>query len=449
MATLSTGEWNGIVSRVRENYPNLTRQWFEQLHGASLEHGVLEVFCANVPQQRYLGAHCIRPFCEAAQEETGCLISVRFALADRSAESGGNGHAAPQDTQDSLPPSPDVVALDPEYEFDQFVTGPCNRLAHAACIAVSEAPGETYNPLFIHGDVGLGKTHLLQAICQRAQQRVPAPRILYLSCEAFTNHFIESVERGDLHHFRFRYRHVDILVIDDIQFLAGRERTQEELFHTFNTLYQARKQIVLSADCTPREIPSLADRLVSRFSWGLVARIDCPCLETRMAIVRKKARRRNIPLGEAVIACIAATCATNARELEGAITTLDAVSQQLGREIDLSSARAALATETHNAHKPVAIGTIVDTVSEHFGVKKSELQGKRRSKSIAFPRQICMHLAREMTAHSLEEIGSHFGGRDHTTVMHATRRIAQLRQEDAGLSALLMDLKNRIAGQNA
>lgn len=449
MASLSTGEWNGIVNRVRENYPNLTRQWFDQLHGASLEHGVLEVFCANVPQQRYLGAHCIRPFCEAAQEETGCLISVRFVLTDPRDATGGNGHTTPKDTQSSLPPSPDVVPLDPEYEFDQFVTGPCNRLAHAACIAVSEAPGETYNPLFIHGNVGLGKTHLLQAICQRAQQSVPAPRILYLSCEAFTNHFIESIERGDLHQFRFRYRHVDILVIDDIQFLAGRERTQEELFHTFNTLYQARKQIVLSADCTPREIPSLADRLVSRFSWGLVARIDAPCLETRMAIVRKKARRRNIPLTEAVIECIAATCPTNARELEGAITTLDAVSQQMGREIDLPAARAALAAGEHHDKKTQTIGPILDTVSEHFCVKKSELQGKRRSKSIAFPRQICMHLAREMTAHSLEEIGSHFGGRDHTTVMHATRRIAQLRQEDAGLSALLADLKNRIEGQNS
>ncbi len=450
MPTISASQWNGIVKRVRQRHPNLTRHWFDQLRGANLEHGVLQVFCANVPQQRYLAQYCAGPFSEAAQEETAHLVTVRFALPEHDAPHGSGDRTDLPEVHNSLSKDPDPpwrIDLNPEYQFDQFVTGPCNRLAHAACVAVGNAPGETYNPLFIHGEAGLGKTHLLQAICQEAQAKKADLYILYLSCEAFTNHFVEAIERGALHQFRLRYRRVDILVIDDIQFLAGRERTQEELFHTFNTLHQQRKQIVLSADCPPREIPSLENRLISRFSWGLVARIDRPCLETRMAIVRKKTHRRNIHLPEAVVHFIASTIDTNTRELEGAITTIDAYSQQLGQNIDLSCARAALGAGTVQPSRAITIPQIVEIVAEHFGIKKSDLQGKRRNKSIALPRQVCMHLARDLTPHSLEEIGSHFGGRDHTTVMHAARRISKLREEDASLSGTLEVLKSRINGQ--
>ena len=442
MATISPCEWNGIIDRVQARHPNLARHWFDQLQGADLEFGVLEVVCANAPQQRYLGRHCTKPFCEAAQEETGRLISVRFVLPEH--RDNGNGQAGAPAMPALFSSGSASVALNSAYQFEEFVTGPCNRLAHAACLAVSSAPGETYNPLFIHGESGLGKTHLLQAICQQAGTREPHLQILYLSCETFNNHFIEAVEQGALHQFRFRYRHVDILVIDDIQFLAGPERSQEELFHPFNTLYQSRKQIVLSADCGPREIPSLEDRLISRFNWGLVARIDPPCMETRIAIIRKKARRRNIHMPDAVVDWLAATVETNARELEGVITKVDAYCQDLGVEIDLAAARAALCPDSHVERERVTIPAIVSQVCDHFGVTKSAIHGKRRTKSIAFPRQVCMHLARDLTDHSLGEIGRAFGGRDHTTVLHSTRRIEALRQDDPDLTATLEALKRRI-----
>ncbi len=437
MAPLADSEWSGILNRVKQTFPNLARHWFDDLQVPDLQHGVLHVRCANLPQQRYLGEHCARPFSEAAQQETGRLISVRFSVPDALRLPGSQSQDPPSFVSEagSLP-------LNPEYTFDEFITGPCNRLAHAACVAVSAAPGQTYNPMFIHGSVGLGKTHLMHAICHHIKAQRQAPlKILYLSCETFTNHFIEAVERGALHQFRFRYRHVDILLIDDIQFLAARERSQEEFFHTFNTLYQTGKQIVLSADCSPRSIPSLEDRLVSRFNWGLVARIDRPCLETRIAILRKKARLRQVAFPEEVILLIASHFDSNTRELEGAITTVDAYSQQLGQPIDLAGARTALGLEPAPGTRQVTIPRILEVIAQHFGLKKSDLLGKRRTKSIALPRQICMHLSRELTGHSLEEIGSHFGGRDHTTVLHATRQVSKLKEHDEALSATLEHLK--------
>jgi chromosomal replication initiator protein len=287
-----------------------------------------------------------------------------------------------------------------------------------------------YNPYFIHGAVGLGKTHLLQAICQSVRQRRPDSRCSYLSCETFTNHFIEAVECGSLNQFRYRYRHVDVLVIDDIQFLAERERSQEEFFHTFNTLHQSQRQIVLSADCAPGEIPSLEERLISRFNSGLVALMDRPCFETRMAIVGKKAKLRAIEVPEEVIREVASALDTNIRELEGALTRLDALSQTQGGKITLELAKAALRTPQRG---PVAIPTILEAVAERFSLKVSDLQSKRRSKSVTFPRHLCMYLARRMTGQSLEAIGGYFGGRDHTTVLHASRLIGDRMEQEPEL----------------
>ena len=233
------------------------------------------------------------------------------------------------------------LPLNPDYTFEQFVTGPCNRLSHAASVAVGEQPGRVYNPLFIHGGVGLGKTHLLQAVCQKVLERQADARILYLSCDSFVNQFIESVGQGDMQQFRVRYRYVDMLVIDDIHFLTGHGRTQEEFFHTFNTLYQQQKQIILSADCSPAEIPELEERLVSRFNWGLVARIEKPCYETRMAILQKKARMRGLNLPDDVVCYIAGTVYTNTRELEGAITKIQSMSLLQNGTIDLELAKRA------------------------------------------------------------------------------------------------------------
>ncbi len=443
MAALTSSEWQDVLAYVRKNHANVVRKWFDELGDAALDHGILEIGCANLPQQRYLTEQCIVAFTEAAQVLTSRLVTVRFLIVAPAPVNGhANGHMprppAGSFDDDSMP------TLNPEYTFDNFVVGPSNRLAHAASIAVSENPGEAYNPLFIHGSVGLGKTHLLQAICHHVRMTRPDAQMLFLSCETFNNHFIEAVEAGALERFRYRYRHVDVLLIDDIQFLSARERSQEEFFHTFNTLYQERKQIVLSADCCPREIPSLEDRLTSRFNWGLVSRIDTPCLETRMAIVQKKSRNRNVDLPEDVVHHLASCIDSNTRELEGAITLVDALSQQHGRPVDIETAREAIGEQPSVRHR-VSVQAILDDVAAQYAVTKAELLGRRRHKSIALPRQVCMYLARNLTELSLQEIGNRFGGRDHTTVMHAIRHVDHRRQEDHDLSVTLDELSVRLA----
>ncbi|MCY2932474.1 MAG: chromosomal replication initiator protein DnaA [Planctomycetota bacterium] len=330
-----------------------------------------------------------------------------------------------------------------DYHFDSFVQGPCNRLAFAASVAIADAPGKAYNPLFLHGSVGLGKTHLLHAICRKIKADNPAAKICVLSCETFVNHFISAVERGQLHEFRYRYRHVDLLAIDDIQFL--REQTQEEFFHTFNTLYQAQKQIVLTSDREPKEIHHLEERLISRLNWGLVARIDKPCYETRVAIVHKKARMRNIALPEDVVCFIAGAIESNSRELEGAISRVAMLAAVLDRPIDLNLAEQALGAKgADRAERQITIEDILKAVTGRFRVRLSDLQSRKRSRSIALPRQICMFLARSLTRHSLEEIGGYFGGRDHTTVLHANKTVDTLCKKNPEFQATLESLTQEI-----
>jgi len=336
------------------------------------------------------------------------------------------------------------LRLNPNYIFDNFVVAPSNRLAHAAAVAICDAPGKAYNPLFLHGTVGLGKSHLLQAICHRLLQKNPEANILYLSCESFVNQFIASVERGELEDFRYRYRHLDVLVIDDIHYLADKERTQEEFFHTFNTLYQAQRQVILSSDSAPQEIPHLEERLISRFKWGLVARIDRPSFETRVAIVTKKARIRGVELPDEVTQYIARTIDTNVRELEGAVTRVAAQAMLTGAAITLDMARDVLADAVSQAPQEVTVNQIMDVVTRHFSIRIADLQGKKRTQSVALPRQICMHLARVLTRHSLEEIGGYFGGRDHTTVLHADRKIADELKTNAELRATIDALTSAI-----
>ncbi|MCK4658934.1 MAG: chromosomal replication initiator protein DnaA [Phycisphaerae bacterium] len=429
MATLKASEWSDITGHMRVNFPDLVRGWFSTLEPRGLEGGVLTVGAGNSSQVRYLAKHCRRPFVEAAQAATGMLVSVCFET--------DNPEPAPSLSLSFEQEFPELT-LNSDYVFENFVTGPCNRLAHAAAIAVSEKPGRAYNPLFLHGDVGLGKTHLLQAVCHTIQTREPQQQASYISCETFTNHFIEAVEKGALNQFRYRYRHVGILVIDDIQFLAERERSQEEFFHTFNTLHQAQRQIIMSADCCPSEIPSLQERLVSRFNSGLVALMDRPCLETRMAIIRKKAKLRCIEVPEDVVKLIASEIKTNIRELEGALVKTDALSQTRDGIINHEIASEALGT-TMNNHM-VTIPSIIDRVSVHYGVRVSDLQSRKRTKSVVFPRQVCMYLGRELTKHSLGEIGGFFGGRDHSTVLHSSRLIKEARESDPQLNHALEEI---------
>ena len=353
--------------------------------------------------------------------------------------------SSPTPKRPGLLHSSDVV-LNPKYTFENFVVGPCNRFPHAAAMGAAEAPGKVYNPFFCHGNVGLGKTHLLQSICSSVLDRWADTRILYLSCETFVNHFINALENGDLEKFRTKYRNVDVLVVDDIHLLANKERTQEEFFHTFNTLYNAGKQIVLSSDSPPKDIPTLQDRLVSRFKWGMVTEIEPPCYETRMAIVKRKSRERGTQVPDDVAQLIAEHVDENVRELEGAVTRLIGYSSLTGKPITLELAREGLADLLHVRRGAPSMDDIIQEVTQHFGVKLSELQSKKRTKSIAYPRQVAMYLARKLTRHSLEEIGGWFGGRDHSTVLYAVDRISDLLTKDAGCKQSVEDLFGRFQG---
>jgi chromosomal replication initiator protein len=430
---LDAAVWQQILNTVRAQHPSLHRVWFDQLVPRQLTNGVIRVTVATPAQLNFCQSQCQQPFTAAAQQSTGRLVAVSFHC--ENLPRGGVFNEGEQ-----------PLPLNPDYVFDHFVTGPCNRLPHAAAVAVSEQPGRAYNPLFIHGGVGLGKTHLLQAVCQRLLERHDEARILYLSCDSFINQFINAIETGDMNQFRFRYRNVDMLVIDDIHFLAGRDRTQEEFFHTFNTLYQQHKQIILSADCPPSEIPELEERLVSRFNWGLVARIEKPCYETRLAILQKKARMRGLALPEDVICYIAAKVENNTRELEGAITKLQGMSLIQDGRIDLDLAKAALGETATAEQRRITIQQIFDAVTKYYNVKMSDLQSKKRHKSVAFPRQVCMYLARRHTRYSLEEIGGYFGGRDHTTVLHAERKIGGDVEHDREIARQLTSLENQLTG---
>ncbi len=432
MGEVNSGIWQRIIEHVINHAGNLIRPWFTQLEPVAMEHGLLEIQAPGHREQQYLQQHATRLFTEAAQIATGRLISVCFLAAKT--------ETPPADDQPQTDFFAGAMPVNQDYTFDNFVTGRCNRLAHAACHAICESPGKTYNPLFIHGNVGLGKTHLLHAVCHELTARNPGAQCCLLSCETFVNHFIEAVERGKLHEFRYRYRHADLLVIDDVQFLAGHEQSQEEFFHTFNTLYQSQKQLILSSDRSPTEIAELEDRLISRFNWGLVARVEKPSYETRVAIVRKKAKWRQIEIPEDVVCLIAGTIDSNFRELEGAIAKVTMLAKVYDRPIDMAIANEALGAAVDQPRREVTIEQILEAVMQRFSIRLTDLQSKKRSKSIAFPRQICMYLARSLTRHSLEEIGGYFGGRDHTTVLHANRTIKAQRAQNVQLNATLEQL---------
>ena len=338
------------------------------------------------------------------------------------------------------------IGLNPKYTFDNFVVGPCNRFAHAAAVGAAEAPGRNYNPFFLHGSVGLGKTHLLQSLCFALLDRNPQTRIQYLSCETFVNHFISALENGNVQKFRNKYRNVDVLVVDDIHVLANKDRTQEEFFHTFNTLYQSGKQIVLSSDSPPKDIPTLQERLVSRFKWGLVTEIEPPCFETRMAILKRKSRERGRELPDDVACLLAERIDSNIRELEGAVTKLLGFAGVTCSQVSCDLAREALRDVFEARKGQPSMEDILTVVCEHFDVKISELQSKKRTNAIAYPRQIAMYLARQITRHSLEEIGGYFGGRDHSTVIYAIEKVGQLVLEDGEARGVVDGFLARLQG---
>lgn len=342
----------------------------------------------------------------------------------------------------------DVPRLNPKYVFDEFVIGNSNRFAHAASLAVAESPAKAYNPLFIYGGVGLGKTHLMHAIGHYILEQNPDAKVVYVSSEKFTNELINSIKDDKNVEFRNKYRNVDVLLVDDIQFIAGKERTQEEFFHTFNTLHEANKQIIVSSDRPPKEIPTLEDRLRSRFEWGLITDIQAPDFETRIAILRKKAEIDSIIIPNEVYEFIARKIKSNIRELEGALTRIIAYSSLTNREISADLAAEALKDIIASSKtKQVNVELIKSIVAQYYNLKVEDFESKRRTRSISFPRQIAMFLCRELTDLSLPKIGEEFGGRDHTTVIHAFDKITKEKATDAQFKIQLDKITSEIKGE--
>lgn len=335
--------------------------------------------------------------------------------------------------------------LNPKYTFKSFVIGNSNRFAHAASLAVAESPAKAYNPLFIYGGVGLGKTHLMHAIGHYILESNPSAKVVYVSSEKFTNELINAIRDDKNEEFRNKYRNVDILLIDDIQFIAGKERTQEEFFHTFNELHDANKQIILSSDRPPKEIPTLEDRLRSRFEWGLIADIQVPDFETRMAILKKKADVENLNVANDVMGYIATKIKSNIRELEGALIRIIAYSSLTNREVTVDLATEALKDIISKKQgKHVTIDIIQDVVSSYFNLRIEDLKSQRRTRNVVYPRQIAMYLSRKLTDMSLPKIGEEFGGRDHTTVIHAYEKISDNLKMDDSLQQTVADLTKKL-----
>ncbi len=405
--------------------------WVRPCRLLGVEGDHLKIGAPNRFSRDWLAQHHLDALQNAAQECLGGSPRVSIVVDDAAMPS----HVAPLPPPTPMPTAPvgRSEGLNPRYTFDTFVVGSSNQFAQAACQAVAELPSRAYNPLFIYGGVGLGKTHLLHAVGHQSLKLFPGMRVVYLSSERFTNELINAIRYDRTAEFRARYRTIDLLLIDDIQFISGKERTQEEFFHTFNDLYESRKQIIVSSDCSPKDIPEIEERLRSRFEWGLIADIQAPDFETRVAILKKKAALERVILDDDVAFLIAGRIKSNIRELEGSLTRMIAFCALTGREMSLELAQEVLADLWGEEEKVITIDQVQRKVCDFFGLKLADLKAKNRTKAVAFPRQVAMYLARQLTHASLAEVGRAFGGKDHTTVIHAVDKIQTLLQEDPKL----------------
>lgn len=439
--------WEALLSYLRSHYRGTCRHWFDDIEPMGITGGTMRLLVREQVQLKYLQKCCVDQFTEAAQAATGRLLAVRFVGEDEEdLPAAGQSYALP--STGSI--DDDDTILSPDHTFENFIKDQGNELAYAAAMAVAQQPGRAYNPLFIHGGVGLGKTHLLQAISQTAQRNNRHMVVYYTTCNSFITKFHDAVQAGQMSQFRHRFRHVDMLVIDDIHDLSKRDRTQEEFFHSFNALHQAGKQVVLSSDAAPNEIPALEERLTSRFGSGLVARVNRPGYETRIEIVTKKAELRNIQLPLDVATYIAAKIDTNIRDLEGAITKVHFTAQTTNAPIDLKLAKRAIGDRSGSLATPhTSVQGILDAITGYYDVKLNDLLSKRRHKSIALPRQVGMYLARRHTRYSLEEIGAYFGGRDHTTVMHAIKTVNERKTQDSAFAQDITRIEEAVLDRRA
>ncbi|MBB6450598.1 chromosomal replication initiator protein [Geomicrobium halophilum] len=445
--------WEQTLNNIKERVSKPSFEtWLKATEPLKLENETLMVAAPNEFAKDWLEDRYAEIISTTLHEITGNIYTVKFVLPleDESEQS------LPEETKEAAQkeqPSPEVnkrqdvprSMLNDKYSFNTFVIGSGNRFAHAASLAVAEAPAKAYNPLFIYGGVGLGKTHLMHAIGHYVIEHNPSARVVYLSSEKFTNEFINAIRdnRGD--NFRNKYRNVDVLLIDDIQFLAGKEQTQEEFFHTFNSLHEDAKQIVISSDRPPKEIPTLEDRLRSRFEWGLITDITPPDLETRIAILRKKAKAEMLDIPNEVMLYIANQIDTNIRELEGALIRVVAYSSLINEDMNADLAAEALKDIIPSAKpRTISIEDIQTQVANFYQIKLEEITAKKRTKTIAFARQVAMYLSREMTESSLPKIGEKFGGRDHTTVIHAHEKISKLISSDQQVQQQLEEITNKV-----
>src|SRR5690625_5241705 len=409
--------------------------WLSETEAKNLTNNVFTVLVPNEFIRNWLEKKYTDMIEELLQQITGTPLSVSFVI-DESEESQMEESVVKKQEKQTNQQSQRNM-LNPKYTFETFVVGATNRFAHAAALAVAEAPAKSYNPLFIYGGVGLGKTHLMHAIAHYVQEYHPQKNVIYLSSEKFTNEFINAIMDNNAETFRNKYRNVDILLIDDIQFLAGKEQTQEEFFHTFNTLHEENKQIIITSDRQPKEIPTLEERLRSRFEWGLITDISPPDLETRIAILSKKAKAEGLTdISSDVMHYIANQIDTNIRELEGALIRVIAYASLVNSDIDVQLAADALKSIIKNREpEKITIEKIQAYIAEQYSITVDDLLSKKRTQAIAFPRQIAMYLSRELTDNSLPKIGESYGGRDHTTVIHAYRKISEQIEQDLSFAS--------------
>jgi chromosomal replication initiator protein len=453
--------WNAIAGRLRDSLTDTTYDtWFGQARPQAVSADALVVEVPNDFTRDWIDGHFLDLVTRAAADAGAAGTSVTFAVPERTAQRPVTPERQPEPPPSApsvgAEPRPELVQradaeveLNPKYTFDLFVIGSSNRFAHAAALAVAEAPAQAYNPLFIYGGTGLGKTHLLQAIGHYVRQHSRRLTTRYVTSETFMNEFIDAVrERGTrIEGFKRRYRNYDVLLVDDIQFIEGKERIQEEFFHTFNSLYEGGAQIIISSDRPPREIATLEERLRSRFEWGLLTDIQAPDLETRIAILRKRVETEGLAIEDPeVLTFIASRVSANIRELEGALTRVVAFSSLTDRPLTVELAENVLKDvyPMGEAAPEVTIAGIQQAVSQRFGVTHEELISPRRSQAVAYPRQVAMYLSRELTDASLPMIGKEFGGRDHTTVIHAKDKITKLIREDRSVYNLVQELTARI-----
>jgi chromosomal replication initiator protein len=425
---MSASIWHRLQEHLRQTLPDEEfRTWFRPLKVESENDGRLIL---EAPNQRFLAAieESYRPTVDRAVADLdGAPNEVLFQVKDEQPAMAEDG------------------TLDPRYRFDTFVVGSSNQLAYAAARAVAERPGRAYNPLFLYGGVGLGKTHLLYAIGQEIRRRNPSARIKYLPTEQFVNELINSIRFDRTVAFRERYRTIDVLLVDDVQFLANKERTQEEFFHTFNTLYTSQKQIILSSDSSPRNIPTLQERLRSRFEWGLIADIGSPDLETKVAILRRKAEAESLDLPDDVALFIARQVRSNIRELEGLLNRVLAYSSLTARPLDLELTKETLKDILPDGSRRTLATDIVKFVARFYGLKLSEIKSRNNSRQIAFPRQVAMYLCKQLTELSYPEIGKLFNDKHHSTVMYSVEKIEQLRRTDPDLDRTVREMLDQLS----